>query len=242
MFADDTLLLGTASVEEAITIKGILNTYESWSGQLVSPQKSTIVFSPNVEEHTRREIYTILGMLVVDNHGKYLGLPSTIGTSKKEVFNSIVNRVKTKVDNWKSRLLSKEGTWSWIQKSTSIQPSNTMCLAKLHLEKTPINQGPGVSMSKIAVRLIVRLSYRYHWTSWTKEIFRYGHMIKRNWNRLPRLDFKKWIVYLWETWHQRNGKVRGQQIRMPYEVVRFGAIYLTNHSSAVEDLHALQPP
>ncbi|GAA0167100.1 hypothetical protein LIER_22109 [Lithospermum erythrorhizon] len=116
MFAYDTLLLGTVSVEEATTIKGILNTYESWSGQLVSSQKYTIMFSPNVEEHTRREISGTLGMPVVDNHGKYLGLPSTIGPSKKEVFNSIIDRVEIKVDNWKSRLLSKEGakpSYTW---------------------------------------------------------------------------------------------------------------------------------
>ncbi|GAA0152654.1 hypothetical protein LIER_11080 [Lithospermum erythrorhizon] len=48
IFADDTLLLGKATIEEAASFKHILATYESWSGQLVSAQKSTILFSPNV--------------------------------------------------------------------------------------------------------------------------------------------------------------------------------------------------
>ncbi|GAA0152319.1 hypothetical protein LIER_10830 [Lithospermum erythrorhizon] len=49
MFADDILLLSKASVEEAHTIKRILCLYEQWSRQRVSVQKSTIVFSPNVD-------------------------------------------------------------------------------------------------------------------------------------------------------------------------------------------------
>ncbi|GAA0175095.1 hypothetical protein LIER_41844 [Lithospermum erythrorhizon] len=48
MFADDTLLLGCATLSEAAKFKSILDTYESWSGQLVNAQKSTLLFSPNV--------------------------------------------------------------------------------------------------------------------------------------------------------------------------------------------------
>ncbi|GAA0159968.1 hypothetical protein LIER_16627 [Lithospermum erythrorhizon] len=80
MFVDDTLLLGRATINEAIQFKRIL-------------QQATIS--------------GILGMPEVITHGKYLGLPTTIGTSKKEVFSSIVDKVKHKVEDWKSRLLSK---------------------------------------------------------------------------------------------------------------------------------------
>ncbi|GAA0157532.1 hypothetical protein LIER_14783 [Lithospermum erythrorhizon] len=105
MFDDDIFLLGQASIGEAMVIRDILHTYESWSGQLVNIQKSTILFSPNVLEHTRNKITGIVGMPQMTSHGKYLRLPTSTGSSKKEVFNSIIDRVKTKVDNWKSRLL-----------------------------------------------------------------------------------------------------------------------------------------
>ncbi|GAA0161361.1 hypothetical protein LIER_17693 [Lithospermum erythrorhizon] len=49
MFAYDTLLLGKASIEEAQTIKRIMCLYEQWSRQSVNVQKSTNIFSPNVE-------------------------------------------------------------------------------------------------------------------------------------------------------------------------------------------------
>ncbi|GAA0187350.1 hypothetical protein LIER_34638 [Lithospermum erythrorhizon] len=83
MFADDTLLVG----------------------QLVNTQKSTILFSPNVSEDTRKAIIDLLGIPEVAFHGKYLGLPIRLTLLRKK-FSSIINRVKAKVDNWKPRLLS----------------------------------------------------------------------------------------------------------------------------------------
>ncbi|GAA0149026.1 hypothetical protein LIER_08303 [Lithospermum erythrorhizon] len=77
MFPNDTLLLGSATCEEAAKLKD-----------------------------TRKAISYMLSMSEVASHGKYRGLPTTIGASKKEVFRSIVDRVKAKVDNWKPRLLS----------------------------------------------------------------------------------------------------------------------------------------
>ncbi|GAA0159066.1 hypothetical protein LIER_15938 [Lithospermum erythrorhizon] len=81
-----------------------------WSGQSVNVQRSTIIFSPNVDAQTRVMITGILGMPEVPTHNKYLGLPTSIGASKKEVFKSVLDRIRTKVDNWKPTLLSKVDT------------------------------------------------------------------------------------------------------------------------------------
>ncbi|GAA0186799.1 hypothetical protein LIER_34087 [Lithospermum erythrorhizon] len=48
MFSDHTLFLGSATCEEAAKLKGILDTYEAWYGQLVNRQKLTIIFNRNV--------------------------------------------------------------------------------------------------------------------------------------------------------------------------------------------------
>ncbi|GAA0180021.1 hypothetical protein LIER_42237 [Lithospermum erythrorhizon] len=58
---------------------------------------------------TREDISRILGMQEVASHDKYLGLPSTIGASKKEVFSSIIDGVKRRIADWKPKLLSKAG-------------------------------------------------------------------------------------------------------------------------------------
>ncbi|GAA0186340.1 hypothetical protein LIER_33628 [Lithospermum erythrorhizon] len=66
--------------------------------QLINPQKSTVQFSPNVSGELRAAITDILGIPEVATHGKYLGLPTPLGTSKEEISSSILNRVKAKVE------------------------------------------------------------------------------------------------------------------------------------------------
>ncbi|GAA0185725.1 hypothetical protein LIER_33013 [Lithospermum erythrorhizon] len=117
---------GELNVSKAQVIGNLLSTYELWSGQLVNVHKSTILFSPNVPVQTRNEISRVLGMPQVSTHGKYLGLPTSIGSFKKEVFHSIVDRVKTKVDKWKSRLLSKTGKEVFIMSVLQSIPMFTM--------------------------------------------------------------------------------------------------------------------
>ncbi|GAA0162649.1 hypothetical protein LIER_18691 [Lithospermum erythrorhizon] len=78
MFADDTLLLGQATIPEAQVIRDTLSRYELWSGQLENVQKSMILFSPNVPMHTRNEIFRVFGMPQVSTHGKYQDFQPTL--------------------------------------------------------------------------------------------------------------------------------------------------------------------
>ncbi|GAA0185054.1 hypothetical protein LIER_32342 [Lithospermum erythrorhizon] len=128
MFVDDTLLLGQATIQEATKFKKILIQYEIWSGQMISVEKSAIQFSPNVKQSTRNAISTLLGMSETASHGKYLGLPTTMGISKKAIFVSIVDKVKRKVVEWKSRLLSKAGKEIFIK--SVLQAIPTLCKSK----------------------------------------------------------------------------------------------------------------
>ncbi|GAA0142021.1 hypothetical protein LIER_35499 [Lithospermum erythrorhizon] len=126
MLVDDTFLYGHAIIQEAHVFKSIFHTYEHWSGQLVSVQKSAIQFSPNVDEGTREAISRILGMPEITSHGTYLGLPTTIGASKKAIFNSIIDRAKVKVVDWKPSLLSKAGMEVFIKSVLQAIPTYTM--------------------------------------------------------------------------------------------------------------------
>jgi len=67
--------------------------YEKASGQAVNLQKSEIFCSRNVSTAGHNNIANILGVKVVLGTGKYLGLPSMIGRSKKSTFNFIKDRV-----------------------------------------------------------------------------------------------------------------------------------------------------
>ncbi|KAK6123351.1 hypothetical protein DH2020_042911 [Rehmannia glutinosa] len=83
-FADDTLLFLRATIDEARHLKFAIQLYERVSGQQVNFEKSGVLFSPNTEQHLMDANLSILGMKWVVSHGKYLGLPSVIGKSKKE--------------------------------------------------------------------------------------------------------------------------------------------------------------
>ncbi|GAA0161772.1 hypothetical protein LIER_43578 [Lithospermum erythrorhizon] len=61
---------------------------------MVSLQKSSVVFSPNVSGDVRNAITNVLGMPEVASQGKYLGLPTIVGGSKST--NSLLERVKLK--------------------------------------------------------------------------------------------------------------------------------------------------
>ncbi|GAA0141935.1 hypothetical protein LIER_42692 [Lithospermum erythrorhizon] len=101
------------------------------SGQLVSIQKSTVTFSPNVGKGTREAISSILGMKEVASYGTYLGLPSTIGSSKKEIFVFLVGRLKSRIEDCKPKLLSKAGKSVFITLVLQAIPTYAMQCFKL---------------------------------------------------------------------------------------------------------------
>lgn len=74
-FADDTVLYGRTTLQEAEEISRILNTYARLSGQIIKLEKSSITFSPRTPVNTKVAI------------SQYLGLPADLGRSKREVFN-----------------------------------------------------------------------------------------------------------------------------------------------------------
>ncbi|KAL0444430.1 UNVERIFIED_CONTAM: hypothetical protein Slati_2165700 [Sesamum latifolium] len=57
----------------------------------------------------RLAIASILNVQVVDKFHRYLGLPTMVGRSKKEVFQSIRDRVWKRISGWNEQLLSQAG-------------------------------------------------------------------------------------------------------------------------------------
>ena len=70
-------------------------------------QKSEIFCSRNVLTTYHNNIASILDLHAVLGTGKYLGLPSMIGRSKKSTFNFIKDRIWKKISSWSSKSLSK---------------------------------------------------------------------------------------------------------------------------------------
>lgn len=84
----------------------MLVEYGVASGQVVNFNKSSVLFSANVSEPNARQIYDILEVTATTNRGVYLGLPSSVGRRKKDVFNFIKDKVWKKLQGWKQKILS----------------------------------------------------------------------------------------------------------------------------------------
>ncbi|XP_024195576.1 uncharacterized protein LOC112198676 [Rosa chinensis] len=108
-FADDSFLFGTATEDECYRFKGILDTYEKASGQKVNYQKSSVVFSKNVDMAEQNRLASILAVERADEHDKYLGLPLRVGRSKTAIFEYIKEKLTKKLINWKAKILSCAG-------------------------------------------------------------------------------------------------------------------------------------
>ncbi|KAK6157019.1 hypothetical protein DH2020_011267 [Rehmannia glutinosa] len=125
-FADDTLLLGQAMIEEARHIRYAINLYERVSGQQINHEKSGIVFCRNVPHELANSISTILGINQVAGHNKYLGLPSISGRNKKELCSNIKDRIWQHIQSWDHHSLSKSGEEILIKSVLQAMPIYVM--------------------------------------------------------------------------------------------------------------------
>ncbi|KAL0303026.1 UNVERIFIED_CONTAM: putative mitochondrial protein [Sesamum radiatum] len=116
LFADDTLLYCQATIEAMDCIKGILTKFESASGLKINLQKSAVVFSKNMDQALKQALASQLGVVQVDKHEKYLGLPTVAGRSKRELFVSLKNRIWSKMQNWGAKRLSKPVGWCLLKR------------------------------------------------------------------------------------------------------------------------------
>lgn len=131
LFADDSFLFFRATQEETTRVKVLLNAYERLSGQAVNFQKSGVLFSANVRRDKQLELSNILEVHNDLSDGRYLGLPSLIGRSKKKVFNFIKDRVAKKIQAWNSKTLSRGGKTVLIKNVAQTIPSYCMSCFKV---------------------------------------------------------------------------------------------------------------
>ena len=130
-FADDTLLFTRATETEADHIMDILSVYELASGQKINLDKSEVSFSRNVCTDSQNMLLSKLNFRAVLDHGKYLGLPTFVGRSKKVVFQVIQDKLWKKVKGWKERFLSKAGREILLKSVAQAIPTYAMQCFKI---------------------------------------------------------------------------------------------------------------
>ncbi|PKI36247.1 hypothetical protein CRG98_043359 [Punica granatum] len=131
MFADDLLILSRATEANIKNVKSILDKFCSWSGQEVNSTKSGLFFSKNTTVEMRRISESILGIRKLKDNSKYLGNPLFIKHRRKESFQFLIDKIKSKLASWKAKLLSWAGRATLINPVINNTPIYTMSLFRL---------------------------------------------------------------------------------------------------------------
>lgn len=109
LFADDSLILMHADRKNAECLIDILNRNCANSGQKVSEAKSSIYFSGNTDVNLKAEVCEILNIMTESLSDKYLGLPGMVGADRSDCFRHLIDRVNSRINGWKEKLLSWGG-------------------------------------------------------------------------------------------------------------------------------------
>ncbi|WZZ75662.1 hypothetical protein YC2023_087032 [Brassica napus] len=131
LFADDTMFFSKADKASSLALKTILQQYETASGQSINTAKSSITFSKKAPGNLKAGIKDCLHIQREGGVGKYLGLPEHFGRRKRDLFTSIVDRIKQKASGWSNRFLSTAGKMTMIKSVLSPVPSHAMTCFKL---------------------------------------------------------------------------------------------------------------
>ena len=95
--------------DEAIEVRNILSNYEKCSGQTINKDKSAILFSANVTNDVKGSFLHHIGITSEVYNEKYFGLPVFIGKSKAKAFAFLKQKIWSRIQGWKEKLLSKAG-------------------------------------------------------------------------------------------------------------------------------------
>lgn len=88
LFADDNILFGEVTIQEAYQLRNILNDYGGASGQRINMLKSDVTFSRNTGPQSQQDISRILEIKNSGSLSRYLGLPIEWSKSRSKLSNS----------------------------------------------------------------------------------------------------------------------------------------------------------
>ncbi|CAN6570393.1 unnamed protein product [Malus baccata var. baccata] len=148
-FADDSVLFGHASMEEANGILEVLRTYAHGSGQAVNLSKSSIFFGSKTKNRVRRKIGQTMGIQCKTGFGRYLRLQADFGHSKRVVFEEVRDMLESRMAGWAEQFLSQAGKEVLVKAVAMAMPNYAMSCFKL-----PIGCFNLPFLAKIGWRLI----------------------------------------------------------------------------------------
>ncbi|XP_042944645.1 uncharacterized protein LOC122278530 [Carya illinoinensis] len=117
---------------------GILDIYERALGQKLTKEKISIHFIANTSNAAKDSMLSVAGVRSSSSYEKYLGLPALIGRSRLKAFKTILDRVRSRISNWKSKFVSQAG--KKILLKAVVQALPTYCMGLFKLPKTLLKE------------------------------------------------------------------------------------------------------
>jgi hypothetical protein len=106
LFADDSLLFFKANMEQASKINVVLRTYEASTGQLLSPEKCSLMLGRKCSDDDGKVVAQVLNIENTSFDDKYLGLPIPEGRMKNDKFQPSKEKLKKKCSDWSKKYMS----------------------------------------------------------------------------------------------------------------------------------------
>ncbi|KAH0981938.1 hypothetical protein GBA52_009115 [Prunus armeniaca] len=115
-FADDLILFGEASAQQAMVMKNSLEEFCELSGQQVNFEKSLLYISANTKSDLVDQIELTCGATRSADMGNYLGVPLVQGRVTKATYKGVLVKVQAKLAAWKrliygAAILNKGMKW-----------------------------------------------------------------------------------------------------------------------------------
>jgi hypothetical protein len=107
LFADDLLICGQASSQEATRMKNILQEFCARSGQTPNWSKSGIIYSKHVPPDVKQAISHIFPVPDIDNNFTHLGHPLILpAKDRTSAYNFVFEKFRSKLSTYKADKLS----------------------------------------------------------------------------------------------------------------------------------------
>jgi hypothetical protein len=131
MFADDCLLFFQANPTQAAVIKSAITTFEEGSGQLLSANKCSILFSESCLEQCQQQVKQILQVTRESFEDKYLGFPTPEGRMRNGRLQSPKERLSKRMNSWAERFMDMGAKDLLIKSVAQAIPNHIMSIFKL---------------------------------------------------------------------------------------------------------------
>ena len=114
-----------AKHSELVSLKKCLEKYCSWSGQLISIEKSGVFPSRGVSINFLRQVKCCWGLNPLLQSTTYVGVPLFLSKNRSNDLKLVKERVESKLSSWKGRILSWTGRATLIKSMVQSIPTYT---------------------------------------------------------------------------------------------------------------------